>query len=309
MKAAPAGALRRSMVVWLSKRQMLPCKLRRSLVKRFDPGMLADYAFVRPFFDRSTGLRFSGNMANAIDRYVYFFGAYEKFMLCMMRDYMQALRELGEGPLSFVDVGANVGNHTLYMSKVADRVVAFEPFARVRQQMADNLALNHVANVTVYPFGLSNTNGDMPFYEAQAGNLGASSFAKTHTADCHYLGDMGLRVGDEVLGELGLERVDILKVDVEGFEMEVLQGLAQTLKKSRPLIIVELTPTTCLSVKDADTFRSLFPEDYNFYYFSKGDRVSGVYHLFAYSYGMTPRNENIVACPQERMDTLLNAGI
>jgi len=308
VRPAFSGAARRNIAVWLSHQRLFPSKARRSILKKLYPQMLKDYAFVRPFFDNSTGLRFSGNISNAIDRQVYFSGVYEKYMLCMLRDYMQALKVQGQGGLTFMDVGANVGNHALFMSRFADQVLAFEPFERVRRQMEANLALNAIANVRVFGFALSDANQTLPFYAAHEGNLGASSFASGHNAQSNYLGDMQLRVGDEVLHDEGVGRIDVLKVDVEGFEKQVLQGLSKTLGKSRPLMVVEFTETTRQSVGDAALFRSLFPEDYNFYYFSRCCPTSGKYQLSAYRYGMTPRNENVVACPQEHSDVLLNAG-
>ena len=139
--------------------------------------MLADYAFEAPFFSKHSGLRFSGNIVNYIDRLVYFSGAHEKYMLCLLRDYAAAMGPEAQRPLTYVDVGANAGNHALFMATQVAHVIAFEPFARVREQMQKNLRLNNIHNVVIYPFGLSNVRQVLPFYAAGERNLGASSFA------------------------------------------------------------------------------------------------------------------------------------
>ncbi|MBY0407612.1 MAG: FkbM family methyltransferase [Rickettsiales bacterium] len=298
---------RRCVAEWLGRQRALPYKTRRSLLKKIDPAMLRDYSFDAPFFSASQPLRFRGNIINYIDRLIYFTGAHEKYMLALLKDYTLRLKATGQaGALVFVDVGANAGNHALFMSQLADRVLAFEPFARVREQMEENLALNHITNVQVFPFALSDKEETLPFYASGESNLGASSFAKAHKQDSAYLGDMQLRVGDAVLREMGITQVDILKVDVEGFEKPVLRGLTETISASRPLMVVEFTETTRKDVENVDVFRSLFPEDYGFYYFAQGNANTGRYRLESYSYGMTPHIEDIIACPDERVDLLLH---
>ena len=103
--------------------------------------MLKDYAFEAD----ALGLKFRGNIVNYIDRLVYFCGAHEKYMLFMLRDYVRALNssQAREG-IVFVDVGANAGNHTLFMSQIVEKVHAFEPFERVRKQLEENLTLNNI---------------------------------------------------------------------------------------------------------------------------------------------------------------------
>lgn len=268
--------------------------------------MLKDYPFEAPFFSPDSGLRFSGNIVNYIDRLIYFSGAHEKYMLCLLRDYAQALRAAGAQALTFVDVGANAGNHVLFMAKQVEKVVAFEPFARVREQMQENLALNQVSNVTIHPCGLSDRRQVLPFYAANETNLGASSFAPGHRKDSTLLGELQLEVGDAMLAQAG--RADMVKIDVEGFEKPVLLGLRETLKRDRPLLVVEFTPTTRESIADEAEFFSLFPADYAFYYFGRGDNASGRYQLAEYRYAMTPKIEDVIACPKERVAAILSCG-
>jgi FkbM family methyltransferase len=265
--------------IWLSQQRWLPYKTRRSLIKRLHPGMLAHYPFEVDFFDRRTGLRFTGNIGNYIDRMVYFCGAYEKYMLAMLRNYALKLKAQEQRPLTFMDVGGNAGNHSLFMAAIVGQVHAFEPFERVRRQLQENLALNRLANVTVYPFGLSNENKTMPFYAAPDSNLGASSFRPDHKSDSYYLGDMQLRRGDDVVTEAGIGRIDIIKADVEGYEKYVLEGLRETLLRDRPLLVIELSPSTRETLGSAEAFAALFPSGYEFYYFAMGKHDSGRHRL------------------------------
>jgi FkbM family methyltransferase len=293
-----------SLAIWLSRQRRLPYKMRRSLIKKLDPAMLRDYRFEVDFFEQGSGLRFSGNIVNYIDRLIYFCGAHEKYMLTFMRDYVRRLRAQEKRRLSFIDVGANAGNHSIYMSQLVDEVHAFEPYPRVREQLETNLALNRINNIRIYPFGLSNADATQPFYAGPGTNLGAASFVQQHKQDNYYLGDMQLRRGDDVMNEAGIGRIDIMKADVEGYEKFVLEGLKETLNRDRPLIIIELSPTTREMIGGAEAFRALFPKEYDFYYFARGKLDSGRYRLAPFDYQLTPRIQDVIAVPGERRGLL-----
>lgn len=285
--------------IFLSRQRWLPYKTRRSALKRLDPGMLADYAFEADFFGSGPRLTFRGNIVNYIDRLVYFCGGHEKYMLCFLRDYTQRLKTRGRA-ITFLDVGANAGNHTLFMARLADEVHAFEPYPRVRSQMEENLRINAIGNVRVYPFGLSNENTTLPFYAAPEANLGAASFAPGHKSDNYYLGDMQLRRGDDVAREENI-RVDILKADVEGYEKFVLEGLRETIWRDRPLMVIELSPTTRQSLGSEGAFHELFPPGYEFWYFARGSIDSGRYRLAPFDYARTSRIQDVIACPKDAL--------
>jgi len=319
----------------ISRQRWLPYKTRRSIIKRLHPTMLRDFSFETEFFGRGSHMRFRGNIVNYIDRLIYFCGAHEKYMLCLLRDYlssplrgeqMSASRRRsanrggdtphgsrgvqehlhspalpqGESNITFLDIGANAGNHSLFMAKLVAHVHAFEPYPRVREQLEDNLALNQITNITVHPFGLGNENAVIPFYAAPDSNLGAASFRQEHKDDNYYLGDMQIRCGDEVVAECGI-KADIIKADVEGYEKFVLEGLQKTLRRDRPLLIIELSTTTRDTIGSAAAFAALFPERYRFYYFSSGNFNTGRYRLKPFEYAMMPKIQDVIACPEEKL--------
>jgi FkbM family methyltransferase len=296
----------KTIAISLSRQRWLPYKTRRSVIKKLHPSMLADFAFETAFFDRRSGLRFAGNIGNYIDRMVYFCGAYEKYMLSLLRDYALKCRAREKRSLTFMDIGANAGNHSLFMSRHVAHVHAFEPFERVRKQLMNNLALNRITNVTVHPFGLSDENKTLPFYAAPDSNLGASSFQPSHTAGSQYLGDMALKRGDETVVQEHIKQVDIVKADVEGYEKFVLAGLKETLKLDRPLVVVELSPTTRETLGSAEAFYALFPPDYRFYYFARGKHDSGHYRLAPFDYAVRSKIHDVIAVANEKLSCLRN---
>lgn len=291
---------RQALALWLSRQRSLPYRMRRSAIKRLHPRMLEDFPFEAEFF----GLRFRGNIVNYIDRLVYFCGGHEKYLLHFLRDTVEAMRPLRPGPLTFLDVGANAGNHALVMAKCTDRVLAFEPFERVRRQLEENITLNALTNITVFPFGLGDENTRIPFYAGPENNLGAASFCDDHYEGCRYLADLEIRRGDEVLKQQQIGRVDIIKADVEGFERQVLEGLVGTLRRDRPLVIFELSPKTRENIPSHEALAALFPPDYAFFCFRMGRRDSGRYRLAPFDYAAQSKLQEVIACPREWKDVM-----
>jgi len=287
-----------TIAIELGRRRWLPYRIRRSLIKRLHPTMLAGHAFETDFFDRSLGLRFRGDTASNVDRQVYFFGAYEKYMLRFFRDYVTRLAGHEPRPLVYLDIGANVGNHVLFMSRLVDTVFAFEPFDRARKQLEVNIAINHLANVTVYPFGLSDENKNSPLYAVAGGDLVTASFWQDFKQDHHPLGEMPLRRGDDVTAEAGIGRTHIIKADVEGYEKLVLAGLHGTLRRDRPLMVVEISQKTRETLAGPEDLRALFPERYRFFCFASASRA-GAYRLKPFEYEVISKMLDVIACPEE----------
>jgi FkbM family methyltransferase len=138
-----------------------------------------------------------------------------------------------------LDIGANIGNHTLALCRHFRTVIAFEPNPVARSLLETNLRLNAVDNVRVEPLALSNSNGTARLLVKQ-GNLGAShlrtaredSSAWRNSAEV----EIKLAVGDERLGDAD---VRFIKLDVEGHEHAVLRGLQETIGRCRPAIMLE----------------------------------------------------------------------
>ena len=88
---------------------------------------------------------------------------------------------------------------------------------------------------------------------------------------------LALRQGDRYLESLGIDRVDLIKVDVEGFELQVLAGLTQTLRRHRPTLMLELSDTARLGLRDADDFMALLPNGYRVEQIVRPRAVAGVF--------------------------------
>jgi FkbM family methyltransferase len=146
-----------------------------------------------------------------------------------------------------VDVGANLGTHTTFFAQrvgPSGRVIAFEPQRVVFQMLCANLALNGLTNVHAHPAAAGRVAGmiDVPEVAyAEPGNHGGVSLAAPSTGAP---GATGASVPLLALDDLGLDRCRVLKIDVEGMELEVLEGGRALVAAARPIVYVENNDTS-----------------------------------------------------------------
>jgi len=144
-----------------------------------------------------------------------------------------------------VDVGANIGNHTLFFACVCGaRVFAFEPHPESAACLRENMRLNELADqVAVFEIGLGDQSGKANIQCADPANQGAAQL------DVSEGGDITVRAYDE----LGLEdEVALVKVDVENMERVVLQGMSGMLAKCRPVLYVEIQDSAQVGLIQSD---------------------------------------------------------
>ena len=137
--------------------------------------------------------------------------------------------------LRYLDIGSNVGNHSLFFSIVmkAARVVPIEPNPLAFELLVANTFANGLTDVICLDHigvGLSDRRSAGFVMEERRRNLGA---AKMLEGD----GDLETWPGDDLFAE---EVPDFIKIDVEGMELQVLSGLAKTIVRSKPAIFIEV---------------------------------------------------------------------
>ncbi|KAB0644986.1 FkbM family methyltransferase [Burkholderia latens] len=139
-----------------------------------------------------------------------------------------------------LEVGANIGSQTVALAKAAKAVgadvIAFEPQPFIFQNLCANLALNAVENVTAWPFACAQQPGtiglERPNYR-QPGNFGGVSLRPGVTPS-------GIEVPCVRLDDIARGcNIRLMKIDVEGFELQVLQGAQEILTNHRPVLYVE----------------------------------------------------------------------
>jgi len=313
MPSEQTTTTRQNWLTWLwQHREQLPKPLTRRLYKSLSRrGSVPADSFQTRFF----GLDYHGHFDNNIDSAIYFYGAFEKPLLMFMRDSLQAIADSNG---VFVDIGANVGQHSLGLSSVARQVIAFEPWHVVRERLDYHIRLNQLGNIQVIDAGLSDHNGSQVFFAPSGVNAGIGSFdPDSQQKGNQAAGELRLIRGDDYFAENPPEHIHLVKMDVEGFEKPALNGLKNTLIRYRPLLVCELSYGQRLSFQSIEELRECLPENYELLCLNKRRadgskrqrqnaraRLSGEYSLIPYK-GPLPRGQDdVIACPQEYLQTI-----
>lgn len=234
------------------------------------------------------GYRYEGNLRNQIDFMVFFFGAYEIGILNYVKKFITK-------DSIVLDIGANIGHHSLYFSSLCKQVYAFEPYEAVRKKLESKIERNGIKNITVVPVGLSNEASELAYFEPPSSNLGSGSFLAAHSNENLNQGlKLELKNGDAVVNNMSLQKIDFVKIDVEGFEYFVLKGLVDTLRLQRPVLMLEFNKSTRSHCGSFEEFKKLFPENYTFLKLNKQFRTQVETEKFEYYKEVTA---NIICMP------------
>lgn len=166
------------------------------------------------------------------DRIFYFLGSWYEKKTQILAD------SLIQKDMSIVDIGANYGHFTLVSaSKVgtAGHVFAFEPNPNAFRRLQVHVELNELANVKTHNIGISDQPGELVL-SVPTVNSGEATFAGTPFKDA-----TSFVSAVETLDSQPFEtRIDLIKIDVEGFELRVLRGASAIIRRDRPIVVTEV---------------------------------------------------------------------
>lgn len=177
--------------------------------------------------------------------------------------YSKAILKKG---LTVVDIGAHVGLYTvLAAEKVGNtgKVIAVEPAPKNYQQLQENILLNNFSNVTAVPMALSDHAGLEKLYIASlsiCNSLNPDVVSKEERANSYVEVKVGML--DDLLKSLNVRKIDILKIDAEGAELQILKGAEETLKNNPDLKIIAASyhyPNEIKEIKDFLSKRGFNP--------------------------------------------------
>lgn len=134
-----------------------------------------------------------------------------------------------------IDIGANVGYYSLVMSRLVGpggKVYAAEPSPSIRTRLERHLALNGVRNVVVLPFGVSNRSEERYLKLSGEDNCGDTHFVDD-PGEANLEGRLPLRRLTDLVPAEDLQRTALIKIDVEGMEVEVLEDLLENIPLMR----------------------------------------------------------------------------
>lgn len=153
----------------------------------------------------------------------------------------------GDGVVA-IDCGANIGVHTIEWAKRMHgwgSVLAIEAQERLFYALAGNIAINNCFNAKALFAAVAAETGTMKVPRADyltPGSFGSLELRKRD--DNEHIGqaisyDDGAEIRTQSIDDLALDRIDLIKLDIEGMELDALRGAIKSIKRSRPVIVVE----------------------------------------------------------------------
>ncbi len=188
------------------------------------------------------GVVYELDLSQGIDFAIYLGGIYE-------RQTKAALRKLVPPASLVLDIGANIGAHTLHLAQLVGpngRIIAFEPTDFAFRKLSRNLELNPELANRVTACGCFLTGADAD--QVPSAIYSSWPLAREPGLHAKHLGrEMGTgsaraRSLDSILDELADRKVQLVKLDVDGFECDVLRGATTLLRNVRPIFVMELAP-------------------------------------------------------------------
>ena len=159
------------------------------------------------------------------------FGVYEK----AETQFFQTACHSG---MTFLDVGANIGYYTAIAARAVGpngKVIALEPDPESYKYLKETIAANAVGNVQAFPFAASDTPATLPLYISHD-NRGDNRLYQPD-ADWPKI-EVEARPIDALLAENDIETLDLIKIDVQGYEPKVIAGLCETITRSPKLTLL-----------------------------------------------------------------------
>jgi len=177
------------------------------------------------------GIRYSLDISDYMQYCIYYGVEIEP------RDTLYGLVKNGT---TVIDVGTNIGETLLNFAKINrdGRNIGFEPVPYLYEKAKTNIGLNEFENIELVNKGLSSAAETLSFNETNENNSGGTFL----TREDHNDNGRSVQVVrlDDFAEHSQLENVSLIKIDVEGFEMEVLKGASETLRKFQPTLFVEI---------------------------------------------------------------------
>tara|TARA_B100000989_G_C19474442_1_gene442239 strand:- start:231 stop:1043 length:813 start_codon:yes stop_codon:yes gene_type:complete len=164
-------------------------------------------------------------------------GSYESGVIKSVKEFVSKKNQQNSD-IHLVDVGANIGTHTVGFADIYKSAVSYEPNPIISNLLEVNISINKIKNVTVRKIALSDIRQNMILNVPQE-NHGNASLQKMHSDESFEL--QTSTIDNELLGKYSSGNLILLKIDVEGHELEVIKGGKEFLLKHNVIIVLEHT--------------------------------------------------------------------
>ncbi len=198
---------------------------------------------------------------DTIAKEIHIHGIYEK-------EEIEALSEFLNLKDHIIDIGANIGNHSIAYSKISKKVFAFEAHPRTFEILKFNV--NEYKNIKIFNVGISDKKGFLFFKKGNSTNIGGKKLSKKGSIKSQ------INKLDNIIKFD--KKIKLIKIDIEGHEYEALKGMRRLLKNNNSLLLIEFCEESILKRRKIINF--LKDNHYlHSYYFSKEKKFSNRAYL------------------------------
>lgn len=184
----------------------------------------------------NSGIRMELELNEYLQSQLYLFGTFEPATV-------KVLKRLVKSGDTVLDIGANVGYIALEMAKrvgSSGKVFAFEPDEKNFNLLKRNLELNPDCNIEPIARAVSETNAPIRLYKSMVDfNNSAHSTLPSEKHSTDFI-EIPTTTIDRFVQENDIQKIDVIKIDIEGAEMSAFKGMRQTLSRFRPIVLSEL---------------------------------------------------------------------
>jgi FkbM family methyltransferase len=180
------------------------------------------------------GLTFKLDISNYVDHAYYFEIGDPGF---------ERLKKMVKESWNIMDVGSNIGTTALTFAQLASKgkVMAFEPNSRTFKRLSENASLNKKMNISLNNVGLGEKDEQVKLYIIDETNPGMNRILNGTSVE-NVLGSESITIKklDDFIEKEKISRVDLIKIDVEGYEFNVLKGAEKILNEFKPVLFIEV---------------------------------------------------------------------
>ncbi len=208
--------------------------------------------------------------ANDLNRCLYVSGVIDPNEFWFIRSYLTP-------GMVVIDIGANEGIYSLYAAKLVHEtglVLAVEPSARERKVLAVNITSNSINNIRVCEVAISDNIGTALLKIAEPEHAGQNTLGNFEYSEVQQISMEMVNVItlDHLVERENLQKIDLIKLDSEGYEPQILRGGIESILKFKPVLMLEVNKSLVLPIKNVvlfNTLKQLSEEGYIFYEFCK----------------------------------------
>ncbi|HPQ08427.1 MAG TPA: FkbM family methyltransferase [Bacteroidia bacterium] len=158
-------------------------------------------------------------------------------------DSLNALLNLVKEGQIVMDIGANIGSTSLFIAQKigsTGKVFSFEPDKYNFIQLSKNISLNKFKNIEIFNYGLGNIKGEFKLYISTTDNRGGNRIIADTNYNNKEYSIIHVERLDDFVEKNNISKIDLIKIDVEGYEYNVLIGAEKVIRKNKPVLFIEL---------------------------------------------------------------------